>query len=112
MGDKDWQYGPREYPVRVSGEVRLKASEVIARAVEEGVTCGWRRAHKHTDQPSAEGAIEAIETAVMAALDEVLDFDEPARTGFDAYVAEQMRDPEYARAAEIAALEERHGKRR
>lgn len=36
---------------RISGGMRVRAYEVLSRAVEDGVEYGWRRAHKHTDTP-------------------------------------------------------------
>lgn len=65
-------------PVAVRGTVRVNAYVVIARAVEEGVACGWRRAHKHTDSPGEEAILEHIEREVMGALCEALNFDDQA----------------------------------
>lgn len=45
---------------------------IVSRAVEEGVSCGWRRAHKHTATPSEEAVCLAMEIAVMEALSEVV----------------------------------------
>lgn len=39
----------RKLPVTVG--MRVRAYEVLSRAIEEGVACSWRRAHKHTDTP-------------------------------------------------------------
>jgi len=49
---------PRTYPV-------------LARCVEEGVAYGWKRAHKHSDHPSAEIILTEIESAV---LNEICDY--------------------------------------
>lgn len=59
----------------VRGTVRLKAYEVIARAVEDGVATGYRRAHKHDAAPSEETIKTRIEDAVLAELCDVLEFD-------------------------------------
>jgi hypothetical protein len=50
----------------------LNAYAVVARAVEEGVALGWRRAHKHTDEPDEATLFDAIEQAVLNALSEVI----------------------------------------
>lgn len=44
--------------------------------MEEGVAYGYQRAHKHTSTPTPEAVKEAIESAVMNALCEVIDFDD------------------------------------
>lgn len=46
---------------------------IIARAVEEGVAYGYRRAHKYVDDPEVDTLHEQIEQAVLDALCEVLD---------------------------------------
>lgn len=45
---------------------------IVHEAVERGATFGWRRAHKHTDAPDEDAAIEQIAHEVMLALDEVV----------------------------------------
>ena len=62
----------------LSASVRVRAYSVVARAVEEGVAAGWSRAHKHTDSPEPETIRQEIDTAVMNALCDVLDFDQEA----------------------------------
>lgn len=62
--------------VKVEGKVRINAYAVISRAVEEGVEYGWNRAHKHTDKPTRDGMITAIEDAVMLNLSELLIYDD------------------------------------
>lgn len=64
----------RRYPRRLvpRATVQVDAYKVIARAVEEGVTYGWNRAHKHTTSPSESLVKETIESAVMNALCEVI----------------------------------------
>lgn len=61
--------------------VRIRAYDVIWRAVEEGVAYGYKRAHKHTDAPGEESIREHIERAVMASLEEVLAFDDEGEVG-------------------------------
>ena len=60
----------------VTGGMRVKAYEVLHRAVEEGVLRGYARAHKHTDDPGEETMKYEIENAVLGNICEVFDFDE------------------------------------
>lgn len=62
-------------PLPVQAAVRLDAYGIVQRAVEEGVTRGYRRAFKHTDAPGEESIRASIEREVMDALCEVLRFD-------------------------------------
>lgn len=55
--------------------MKVKAYAVLQRAVEEGVACGLRRAHKHTDVPTSDAVEEAVERAVMEAICEYFSFD-------------------------------------
>ena len=59
----------------VTGAVHVDVYAVVQRAVEEGALYGWRRAHKHMDNPDEDTATEAIAQAVMNELCEVLQFD-------------------------------------
>lgn len=61
----------------VSGSLKVNIHEVVSRAVEEGVEYGWNRAHKHTDTPDEHAIKAKITDAVMAALYEILEFDQP-----------------------------------
>ena len=61
--------------VKVNGKVCINAYAIISRAVEEGVECGYNRAYKHTDTPSKDGMVTAIEDAVMLNLSEILIYD-------------------------------------
>ncbi|PIR38095.1 MAG: hypothetical protein COV35_07600 [Alphaproteobacteria bacterium CG11_big_fil_rev_8_21_14_0_20_39_49] len=56
-------------------KLKLKTHSIIAEAVEKGVSYGFQRSHKHTDNPSQEHIIQEIERAVMYELAEVIDFD-------------------------------------
>ena len=53
--------------------LKPKAYEVLSRAVEEGIESGWRRAHKHVENPSEEAVHTAIYDAVMAQVFEYFD---------------------------------------
>lgn len=55
--------------------LKLDTWAIISRAVEEGVSYGWRRAHKHTDTPTEDAVTAEIEQAVMSALSEVVKWD-------------------------------------
>ena len=55
--------------------IRFRAYDLIAQAVETGVAYGWRRAHKHVDKPEEQKVQEEIESAVMGALCEIMDFE-------------------------------------
>lgn len=56
--------------------MKLRHCVIIDRAVEEGVKCGYARAHKHTNAPTETDLCDAIIDAVMQALGEVIVFDE------------------------------------
>jgi len=58
--------------------MRVRAYEVLRRAVEEGAAYGWRRAHKHTDAPGEETIKDEIVTGILNEVCECFDFDDPA----------------------------------
>lgn len=55
-------------------KIDVNAWAVFTRAIEEGVALGWRRAHKHTSNPSDVLILDTIETAVLESVCEVIDF--------------------------------------
>ncbi len=55
--------------------MRPRTYSILERAVEEGALAGYRRAHKHNDNPSAEDIAVAVKDAVMLAICEVFEFD-------------------------------------
>lgn len=59
----------------IQDTVKLNAYAVISDAVDRGVTTGYRRSHKHTDTPGEHGITDAIYSAIMAELCEVLKFE-------------------------------------
>ena len=61
-------------PVR--GGMKVRAYPVLCRAIEDGVTYGWRRAHKHVDAPDAQTIEEQIVTAVVNEICQYFDFDD------------------------------------
>jgi len=56
--------------------MKPKTYKLIEMAVEEGVRRGWYRAHKHNSNPTENLIKEAIEDAVMSAINEYFQFDE------------------------------------
>ena len=56
--------------------IYIEAYTVVDHAVEEGVALGYRRAHKHLNNPAEAVMVETIHREVMNALCEVLRFDE------------------------------------
>jgi hypothetical protein len=50
---------------------------LVAKAVEDGIGYGYRRAHKHTETPDADTIKETIRQHVMNELCELLDFGDP-----------------------------------
>lgn len=55
--------------------MKIKTYEILRRAIEEGLSYGWTRTHKHTDKPERETALNEIETAIWASIDEVFVLD-------------------------------------
>lgn len=65
-------------PVR--GGLKVRAYDVLRRAIEEGVEYGWRRAHKHTDAPDADTIKDQVTTGILNEVCEYFDFDDEARS--------------------------------
>lgn len=57
--------------------MKPRLRELLKRAVDDGLTYGWSRAHKHTDRPERETAQAEIEAAIWAEIDEIFVFDTP-----------------------------------
>lgn len=57
----------------------MQANEyaVLQRAIEEGIQAGWRRAHKHADDPHEETIFDQIENAIMCNIAEMFFFPTP-----------------------------------
>ena len=51
-----------------------KTYPLLEKAIEDGVTYGFRKAHKHDDAPSEFDVRTAIENAVMFQISEAFDF--------------------------------------
>ncbi len=54
--------------------MKLRAWPIVSDAVERGVSYGYRRAYKHTDEPEESYVLECMEQAVMSELAEIIDF--------------------------------------
>lgn len=57
-----------------------KTQPLLENAIEDGVTYGYRRAHKHTETPTEYEICSAISDAVMFQIAEVFDFVDTNRT--------------------------------
>ena len=55
--------------------MRLNNYVIVERAIEEGVSYGYRRAFKHTETPDHETVKAEIHKAVLSSLCEILDLD-------------------------------------
>ena len=58
--------------------MKPKFHKILETAVEQGVSYGYRRAHKHIENPSEGVIIDSIVEQVMNSLDEWFDFEEDA----------------------------------
>ena len=56
-------------------ELKVNVYAVVARAVEEGIKMGYRRAHKYTSKPDEYTVIGRIHNEIMNSLCEVINFD-------------------------------------
>lgn len=56
--------------------MKPKFHKVLETAVEQGVSYGYRRAHKHIENPTEGAIIDSIVEQVMNSLDEWFDFEE------------------------------------
>lgn len=68
------QGAPKEAKAE-GGIMRVKAYDVLSRAVEEGVSYGYNRAHKHVEKPSPTAIVESVEREVMNSICEYFEFD-------------------------------------
>ena len=89
-------------------EVLLKWNTygLIQRAVEEGITYGLSRAHKHTDVPTQADLSIAIENAIMSELSSIIDF-----SGDDPIDVVVTPEEEALIEAQIVAAEEEVAKK-
>ena len=69
---KSWSREP------VACRIRLRAYSIAADAVELGIDAGWNLAHEHAVRPGEIEIKARIESEVMAALCNVIAFDQEA----------------------------------
>ena len=62
--------------LRLDPTVRLNTYKIVSDAIENGIKYGYRRAHKHTENPSEDTIIEQIHLAVMNDLCDIINFDD------------------------------------
>jgi len=56
--------------------MKPKIYNLLSLAVEEGVRAGYRRAHKHDDNPLESMIINTLHNEIMVAISDYFDFDE------------------------------------
>jgi hypothetical protein len=56
--------------------MRPKFRVILEQAIEEGVRYGYRRSHKHIENPTEEQICAHIEEQVMSSIYEYFDFDD------------------------------------
>ena len=56
--------------------MKPKFHKILEMAVEQGVSYGYRRAHKHVDDPTEESICDHIEECVMGQIYEYFTFEE------------------------------------
>lgn len=50
---------------------------ILERCIEDGIAHGYRRAHKHVDNPSEGAIIDNISSAIWLEIDTYFNFEEP-----------------------------------
>ena len=56
--------------------MKPKFHKILEMAVEQGVSYGYRRAHKHIENPTEGAIIDSVVEQVMNSLDEYFTFEE------------------------------------
>jgi hypothetical protein len=54
--------------------MKVKYHVILMRCIEDGITMGWKRAHKHSDTPDVTAIHDAIALAIDQELNDVFDF--------------------------------------
>jgi len=57
--------------------MKANSRAILLRAIEEGFSYGWNRAHKHVEVPTRDQIEEAVINAIVSAIDEVFIFETP-----------------------------------
>lgn len=73
-----YQKAQQEMGFSVKVTLPINVWKVVSEAVEAGVRIGYRRAHKHVDNPSEEHVVDNVCREVMNSLTEVVDFERAA----------------------------------
>ena len=55
--------------------MRVNKRVLLERCIEDGLRDGWRRAHKHVDQPTENGMRESMWDAIWLHIDEYFLFE-------------------------------------
>jgi len=55
--------------------MKINTYKVLSEAVEHGITYGWRRAHKHSEDPSEQVIQGEIFSAIMLEISEYFSFE-------------------------------------
>ena len=55
----------------------------MERCIEDGITLGWNRAHKHTDTPTEAQIKAGIEDAIWEELHQWFEFEQPSEQSQD-----------------------------
>lgn len=55
-------------------DLKLKAYSIVSDTVDNGILIGIARAHKHVETPNSVDIHEAVLTAVMGSLCDIIDF--------------------------------------
>jgi hypothetical protein len=56
--------------------MKINFRKAITMAVDEGVSLGWNRSHKHTNNPDPASVKDAIAIAILDEIDEWVDFED------------------------------------
>ena len=56
--------------------MKPKLRVILEQAIDEGARIGYRRAHKHTEEPDEGWVIETINNEIMNCIDLYFDFEE------------------------------------
>jgi hypothetical protein len=70
-------YTPGKSPI-IHPVMKVNTYKVLEECVERGITYGWRRAHKHCDDPEVHTIQGEIHRATMIEITEYFSFDDEA----------------------------------
>lgn len=61
--------------IKVKNDIKLNSYRIITDKIEEGINWGYRRAHKHCDNPNEDEIKEQMFNEITNALCDIIDFD-------------------------------------